>query len=142
MKKYILAIPLLCLMACHTSKPIVEQTYDHPLLMDKMWAVTSIKGKEIQYPNQGDVAYFVFRRDGKVSGGAGCNQYNGKYSFIGDSIAIIDVASTRMMCPQIKIEETFFKTIPEVVRFKVNKENLKLYDKQKKEVMNCIYLKE
>lgn len=142
MKRYIFAIPLLCLMACHSSKPLVERTYDHPLLLDKMWAVTSIKGKEIQYPNQADVAYFVFRRDGKVSGGGGCNQYHGKYMFVGDSISIFDIGSTRMACPEIKIEETFFNTLPEVVRFKVNNENLKLYDKQKKELVNCIYLKE
>lgn len=140
--RYIFVVFLVGLTSCRTSKHSVEQPYSNPLLLDKMWAVTSIKGKEIQYPNQGDVAYFIFSSDWKIKGGGGCNQYSAKYKILGDSISVTDVVSTRKGCPEIKIEESFFQTIPEVVRFKVGKENLKLYDKNKREVMNCIYLNE
>jgi hypothetical protein len=70
------------------------------------------------------------------------NQYSGKFRAVGDSISISDVVSTRKACPELKIEEAFFQAIPEVIRFRVSKDNLKLYDKDKREVMNCIYLNE
>ena len=140
--RYIFVVLLVGLTSCRTSKHSVEQPYSNPLLLDKMWAVTSIKGKEVQYPNQGDVSYFVFSGDRKVKGGGGCNQYSGKFRAVGDSISFSDVVSTRKACPELKIEEAFFQAIPEVVRFKVGKENLKFYDIDKREVMNCIYLDE
>ncbi len=41
-----------------------------------------------------------FTEDGKLSGSAGCNNYNASYQVDGDSLTIGPVASTKMACPE------------------------------------------
>jgi len=53
----------------------------------------------------------VFTEDGKVSGSAGCNQYNGGYKLDGDAITIGPLAATEMACPEpLMAQEQAFLT--------------------------------
>ncbi len=38
--------------------------------------------------------------DGRISGTAGCNRFNGTYSVVRDALTFGSVASTKMMCPE------------------------------------------
>lgn len=141
-KQYFLFLIILLLSGCKASKPVAEKSYDNALLLNKTWVVTVINGKELQYPNDADAAYITFKSNMTVHGFGGCNNYNGKYDIVGDSIAFDKVGATMRLCPEQDIEDALFKALNESSSFKVTKENLKLYGKQKKELINCIYLTE
>lgn len=145
-KQYLLFILLFVFTGCKTtqktSQKVVERTYENPALLDKMWAVTQINGSELQYSNQADVAYLLFDKNLTVKGCGGCNNYSGRYDVKGDSIVMERVGATMRLCPDQEIEDAFFKAMNEVVTFKVTKDNLKLYDKRKKEVINAMIIKE
>lgn len=141
-KQYIFLILLLVFAGCKSTKKTVEKTYDNPMLVEKMWAVTAINGSELQYPNQGDVAYIVFGKKMNVTGFGGCNNFSGKYQVSGDSILIKDVGATRKTCLEQRIEDAFFKALDGVVSFKASKNNLKLYDQRKRVIINAIIIEE
>lgn len=139
-RAYLLLIVLLVLAGCKSSKKMAEKSYDNPLLLNKTWAVTQIKGEDLQYPNQADVAYLFFERNMSVHGFGGCNNYSGKYDVVGDSISFKNVGATMRLCPEQQIEDALFKAMNEAVTFKVTKSNLKLYDQRKRELINAIII--
>lgn len=57
---------------------------------------------------------FNFLEDGTVSITTNCNTVNGAYTVNGDSIAFTKLMSTRMACPDMSIEESVQKILPEV----------------------------
>jgi heat shock protein HslJ len=64
---------------------------------------------------------------GRVSGFAGCNQYNGQYALAGDSIAITAVRSTMMACTDgMELESRFLATLPKLTHWQVNDSTLTL----------------
>jgi heat shock protein HslJ len=77
------------------------------------WLVTGYNnGKEaVVSPIEGTTLTAIFTPDGKVSGNAGCNTYNGEYTLDGTSLTVGPLATTMMACDQaIMDQETQFLT--------------------------------
>ncbi len=74
-------------------------------LNDTTWTIIMIG----QIPVLEDIRTEVRFADGKISGTAGCNRFNGDYSIASNVLSFGPVASTRMMCPekQMAQEATF-----------------------------------
>jgi len=66
------------------------------------WTVTGYNDAKsaVVSPIAGTQLTAVFTEDGKVSGSAGCNQYNGSYTLDGDKISIGPLATTKMACEE------------------------------------------
>jgi heat shock protein HslJ len=66
------------------------------------WTVSGYNDGEsaVVSPLSGTTLTATFTEDGKVSGSAGCNQYNGSYTLDGDAIAVGPLATTMMACPE------------------------------------------
>jgi heat shock protein HslJ len=71
-------------------------------LTGQVWVLTELMGKA-PVANTGISAQFS--PDGKVSGSAGCNQYNGSYTTSGSSITISNLANTMMACEQAVMDQ-------------------------------------
>lgn len=75
---------------------------DAPTLTSNPWQLISYNnGRQAVVsvdPNTQITA--VFTPDGKVSGNAGCNTYNGSYQIDGNKIKVGPLATTRRACPQ------------------------------------------
>ena len=92
----------------------------------KEWKVLKLKGLEqiVSAPS------LVFHeKDQRLSGFAGCNNYFSTYSLSGHEITFSKTGSTRKLCPDMSVEDTFFKLLPEVARYEVQKKELYLYNK-------------
>jgi heat shock protein HslJ len=64
---------------------------------------------------------------GRVSGFAGCNQYNGTYALVGDALTIGPVVSTKMACTDgMELESRFLATLPKLTHWQVNDSTLTL----------------
>ena len=64
-------------------------------LHDTTWTIIMIG----QMPVLEDIQTEVRFADGKISGTAGCNRFNGTYRIASNVLTVGPVASTRMMCP-------------------------------------------
>lgn len=92
----------------------------------KEWKVLKLKGLEqIEF-----APTLIFQEeDTKLSGFAGCNNYFSTYNLEGKEITFGNTGSTRKLCPDMTVEDVFFKLLPEVARYEVVKKELYLYDK-------------
>jgi len=95
-------------------------------LIGKVWALTELKGTP---PAAGVGISAQFSSDGKVSGSAGCNRYNGTYTVSGNSITFSSpMATTMMMCEQTVMdqESAYLQALGEAKTFAVNGDQLTL----------------
>lgn len=82
-------------------------------LQEKEWAVVTNTGDAIVISEDNPKLTMSFSKDGKISGFAGCNTFNGTYKLEGDQIIIENVALTKMAClPEgMKVENNFVKNL-------------------------------
>ncbi len=92
----------------------------------KEWKVIKLKGLE-QITSAPSLNFQ--EEDNRLSGFAGCNNYFSTYILSGNEINFEKTGSTRKLCPDMTVEDTFFKLLPEVARYEVVKKELYLYDK-------------
>tara|TARA_R100001143_G_scaffold63604_1_gene73779 strand:- start:39474 stop:40160 length:687 start_codon:yes stop_codon:yes gene_type:complete len=69
-----------------------------------------------------------FISDGnRISGNGGCNQFNGNYEIKSDNgISFDDIASTKMACDQMEIENKFFNALEEANTYTLTHDTLSL----------------
>ncbi|MBW0161305.1 MAG: DUF4377 domain-containing protein [Sediminibacterium sp. Gen4] len=70
------------------------------------------------------------KRNGRISGKAGCNRYFGKVSFDQQRIFISGVGSTQMACTDMEIESLYLKHLTAVNRYQLSGNNLQLFRDQ------------
>ncbi len=74
----------------------------------------------------------IFTEDGRVSGNAGCNDYNGGYQIDGDKISIGPLTATRKMCSEpgdvMKTEQTFLQNMNSAATFTIRDDMLTIFD--------------
>ena len=92
----------------------------------KEWKVLKLKGLE----QIASAPTLIFHEnDNRLTGFAGCNNYFSTYTISGKEIKFDKTGSTRKLCPDMSVEDVFFKLLPEVARYEVVKKELYLYDK-------------
>lgn len=91
----------------------------------KEWTVIKINGLD----QLSTSPTMIFQReDTKVSGFAGCNNYFSTYSVSDNTLSFGPAGSTKKLCPDMSVEDIFFKTLPNIARYEVVKKELYLYD--------------
>lgn len=70
------------------------------------------------------------KKNGRISGKAGCNRYFGKVSFDQQRIFISGVGSTQMACTDMEIESLYLKHLTAVNRYQLSGNNLQLFRDQ------------
>lgn len=97
------------------------------------WALTTLEGEPVL---AGTFVTAQFGEDGSVGGSAGCNTYSASYELDGNKLSIGPAMSTMMACePQVTAQEgAYLAMLDSVASYKVEGENLSLYDADKAEV--------
>ena len=91
----------------------------------KEWTVIKIKGLE---QLSASPTMIFEKEDSKVSGFAGCNNYFSTYTISGNALNFGPAGATRKLCPDMSVEDVFFKNLPNIARFEIVKKELYLYD--------------
>lgn len=91
----------------------------------KEWTVIKIKGLE-KLSSSPTIAFQV--EDSKVGGFAGCNNYFSTYTISENTLSFGNTGSTRKMCPDMSVEDTFLRLLPKIARYEIVKKELYLYD--------------
>lgn len=72
-----------------------------------------------------------FDTDGNLSGNAGCNSYAGGYAMSGSTLAIGNLVTTLMFCPEpgvMDLERTYLEFLPRITRYSISGNELTLSD--------------
>ncbi len=141
MKKHLFLIAIAgILTACNNETPKEQRTdntgtttqpatHDADALYGKEWHLLSLNSKPVQhdttFPKQ---AYVIFNNDKKtVSGNLGCNGFGGNIAYSGNNgIAISDIVSTQMACPNLDIEHNFSDALRNATSFSIAQHMLSL----------------
>lgn len=91
----------------------------------KEWTVIKIKGLE-QLSSSPTMTFE--KEDPKVSGFAGCNNYFSSYEISENTLSFGPAGATRKLCPDMSVEDSFLKQLPNIARFEIVKKELYLYD--------------
>ncbi|QLE00851.1 META domain-containing protein [Galbibacter sp. BG1] len=101
--------------------------------LNDIWALESINGEAVPTDTKRPNLEFNLRT-GKVFGFGGCNRINGTLIVEKDSLAIGELASTKMKCPNIEMETKFLQTVNNK-KFQFSYENLLLTLKSDKDTL-------
>ncbi len=96
-----------------------------------IWVLTHINGEEIDknhFNENGAPVCEFYVKEERVSGFAGCNNFNGNFTMIGkNELQFGMMAMTRKMCPQMEMEERISKIISDQrIKYQIQKLTLSL----------------
>lgn len=122
-KTIILFFVAIAMISCNTSKQAVTAE-----MLNGEWKIISVNGQTVK-TNENQTAPFlnIDMQKNRVSGSTGCNRLTGgvnvdldKSSFSFDD----KMASTRMMCPDMTVEQSVLEAMQQVQSFNINKKGL------------------
>lgn len=102
------------------------------------WKLTALLGEGIQTKSNQREAHIIFKPlddgEGKFKGTTGCNVMFGSYEMEDKNVSINhkQVALTRMVCPDSKIEKSFLLALKETVHWQVKGDHLELMNESSK----------
>ncbi|AFD07130.1 META domain-containing protein [Solitalea canadensis] len=78
--------------------------------------------------SKGKPAFIEFNKDdSRVSGSLGCNNFTGGYKFEEGKLKFGPLASTKMMCTEMAVEDALSKALNDATDVKLNGEKLQLF---------------
>ncbi|RDC61578.1 META domain-containing protein [Adhaeribacter pallidiroseus] len=131
MKVILVPIALLTVISALVSCSVNnKRTYLSNISLESgKWVLINLNGQEIIKQNTERPIYLEFNvTDQKVVGFAGCNRLFGAYVMEGSSIVFSRVGSTKLMCPDAEIENTFVTSLQLINRYQIEGEKLLLYN--------------
>ncbi len=124
----------------YTLVKVLEKKSDPKLRINDIWVLTSLNGNTIPPVTKGErrkniqIQFQLAER--RVMGTDGCNRFSGSIVSIGEKdIHLGNLASTRMMCPDMTFSNNFNQEINKVHSYSIANLQLKLYDKNGTELM-------
>lgn len=120
--------------ACSHSKAAAgatsNSTSENPsLLYDKDWRLVSMQGELVDTAGMHRIPAIHFgKSDHRVSGNGGCNGMGGTYTVTGDKLHFSPLISTKMACPNLDVENKYFKLLDQATRFEVSEGRLELFN--------------
>lgn len=98
-------------------------------LEERYWKLVELNGKPVAAAeNQKREAHMILKKDDNtISGNGSCNSFRGTYEVTdGIKIKFSKVAATLMACPDIQVEDGFFKVLEMADNYYVNGDTLQL----------------
>ena len=99
-------------------------------LLETHWKLVELNGQPVVNPigNQKEAYIMLAKEDNRLSGSGGCNMMMGGYELMeGNQIKFTGVASTRMACPDMSIEDALGKAISSTDNYAINGKYLMLH---------------
>lgn len=113
------AAAISALASCSTTKTATNISE-----LNGEWAIAAIDGKPVTSPADQETAYLGFNTaTGEIYGNASCNAIMGSFdtNAAPGTIDLSNLGSTRMMCPDMSLEDALFQALPRVKGYELNK---------------------
>lgn len=100
----------------------------HIDLINARWVLRELKGQSIQ--SKSDL-FIRFKDSTSAEGFAGCNRFFGSYASKGDRLKIGPLASTKMACTELDLENSFLQVLEQTESYYTDSKYLYLQSKGK-----------
>lgn len=120
------SVPICCLLLPVMS--LAAAPADNPPLPDTHWALQALEGAPV-LAGPGAAPHLVLHaRTQKLSGFAGCNRLQGRFTQRGTQLALTALASTRMACPppQMQQEQRFIELLGAADGYRIEGQTMSL----------------
>ena len=103
-------------------------------LIDTYWKLTQLWDEQVASPaGTREVHLILQSQNQRVTGFSGCNRMTGQYAMNGSQIKFDQMAGTLMACVEsMDLEKKFLAIFPEVARWEIAAQTLRLLDAQGK----------
>lgn len=113
-------VKLLDTMSTSTTKIITDTSKGKFALAETKWRLVEVNGKSVKSNNEKDYFINLDSKSGKFTGFVGCNSIMGSFVMIdATKLQFSNVASTKMACPDMKIESKFMKMLEKVENYSI-----------------------
>lgn len=143
MKKKIIPIFLMVTLFLYTCNRSKNKSYDdkqasQTIMLDAKWALNTIDGKSPELIGDDERPYIIINVDENNFAGKGtCNQLFGAIEFDdNNSITITRIGCTKMMCPNIDLEDKFVQALEKVESYQLKDVELNFFAAARKELMS------
>lgn len=129
-KLHLIAFLLFTLVSCSSSKTNTTSQVQTENIMDKRWNLTHMNNEKVDFKTSLSIANSNF------NGKAACNNYSGTIAnYTNTNIHFKAIISTRMACPKLSKEQTYFQALEKVTQYKQTNNILALLNKDKETVL-------
>ncbi len=99
-------------------------------LQDSYWKLTRLDGQPVHVaPQQREPHLVLHRQRRRLAGSGGCNRLMGTYHLHGDTLRVVDLATTRQVCPAgMAQEQRLLAALAAVVTWEIAGVHLELRD--------------
>ena len=104
-------------------------------LSETKWKLTSLNQKKVV--QKGENIYFLKlnSKDGRFSAFSGCNNITGNYIMpSATTLSFTGIIATEMACANMQLESFFFTMLAEAHSYKLNKDTMAIFGKNKKQL--------
>lgn len=112
--------------ACSANESAVEGAVIHELVGTR-WALVQLFGNSASVGADAWEPFIALQStDARIVGYAGCNRIAGRYQLSGEQLRFSQIASTRMACPEMAVEDALLKALDATVRWSISGDDLEL----------------
>ncbi len=113
---------------------VLEEKRDETILLNDIWGLSSIHGELLNTSSKRPRLELNVSKD-QFLGFAFCNRISGQVNALNNLIQFSNIATTKMACKNLEYETKFIELLNEPMSFKTGKNQLILFNSQKKEVL-------
>ncbi len=134
--KYLfLVFSIFFVLSCAEDKKNNEEAIENTQkLTSSSWMVIDLNGITSFTRNP---SIHINLEQNKISGSTSCNKYFGSLTVENNMLTTKNIASTKMMCSDISIEDTFIKFINQTLYIEIKNDQLNLFDADGNLVIKC-----
>lgn len=118
----------LLLGACKTLNPLAappEPSFVKRTLTGTEWVLVAVDG--LPAPARAPTLTLTdVENEKRAVGFAGCNRFTGSYMTVGDALNLNGLASTRMACADMKVEQAYLDALQKTTRYRLDADVLEL----------------
>ncbi len=142
MKKFtpFLMLMILAVLSCNTpsgTSSTAKLSKTMTTLTQSKWQLFSMNGQKAYAKEGSSIPTLAFDAEKmSVSGNSGCNSFSGGFTAEKDALSFGNLATTRMMCADMKMETDFIAAITKTAKFSMYEGKLVLHDAEGKQLMS------
>ncbi|CAM1364740.1 DUF4377 domain-containing protein [Tenacibaculum xiamenense] len=117
---------------------VISKTPDTKLNLNDIWVLTHLNGTPISIKSENERPQMEINlSENRVFGKGACNRFNGSIKKLSGNTLNFDerMMSTKMMCQNMKLEDSFFRALAETNSYQIKNNNLHFFNGDKKEIV-------
>ncbi len=111
-------------LACSSVEFKIKTSHD---LEETTWALDTLNGSKIPPQHSKEITLMFDKKNGKIRGLGGCNEYFGDYITDANKINFSNLGATKMFCNDMQAESDYLESLPKIDKYEIYDKYLYFY---------------